>query len=286
MTARELIHHFEQPLNRLYDKREAHQIALLVAAAYAGLGMQTAALVADPEREVVISEAEINHLTERLSAGEPMQYILGTTDFYGRLFQIDRRVLIPRPETEELVDWICREERTARRLLDVGTGSGCIAISLRLELPTAEVAAVDYSADALAVARLNAEVLGAQIDFRQGDALHGLVELFDGEQPFDLIVSNPPYIPSSDRAAMHRNVLEHEPHLALFIPDEDPLRFYRAIARAGRELLTDDGRLYFEIYHEASDALGLLLADEGYTAIEVRRDLCDKPRMLCCRKSR
>lgn len=286
MTARALINRLKEALLTLYDEREAQQIALLVAADRAALTEHPSALIADPAQEIEIDEATLQRLAERLASGEPVQYILGRSDFYGRTFQVDRRVLIPRPETEELVDWVRREEQSAHRLLDIGTGSGCIAVSLALELPSVAVVAVDYSADALAVARTNAAALGAEVDFRETDALNGLAEAFDGEARFDALVSNPPYIPEADRATMHRNVVEHEPHLALFVPDDDPLRFYRAIARAGRQLLIEGGRLYFEIYHEAADALRTMLADEGYTAIELRRDLFDRPRMICCRRER
>lgn len=284
MTARELIHRIETAILARYDAREAHQIALLVAAHHAGCNNQTALLVADPDRTIHLTEEQAELIIARLVAGEPMQYLLGETDFYGRIFRVDGRVLIPRPETEELVDWIRRDERRARTLLDVGTGSGCIAISLALELPAAEVSAVDISTDALTVAHLNAERLGAKVDFRQADALGGLEQAFAPEQ-FDLIVSNPPYIPASDLKTMQTHVTEHEPHLALFVPDEDALCFYRAIARAGQRLLKPNGKLYFEIYHEAAEALCDLLAEEGYTHIVLRRDLCDKPRMLCGQKS-
>lgn len=285
MTARTLIQRLERALLTLYDPREAHQIALLVAAHQLGAGTHTATLLADPEREIPLSEAQVEVLTQRLSSGEPMQYVLGETDFFGRLFKVDARVLIPRPETEELIDLIRRNEPHARQLLDIGTGSGCIAISLALELPEAEVTAIDLSPEALEVARENATALGAHVTFIEADALHGLEERF-APATFDVLVSNPPYIPDADRQAMHCNVVEHEPHLALFVPDDDPLRFYRAIARAGQHLLTEGGALYFEIYHLAADALCQLMEELGYTAITIHRDLCDKPRMLCCRKSR
>ncbi len=286
MTVRALIRRFEQAAEPLYGAREARQIALLIAAELTGTGHHVSSLLADPERTIALSDTRIEELCRQLAAAVPVQYILGRSEFYGRSFRVDRRVLIPRPETEELVDWICREERTARRLLDVGTGSGAIAVTLALELPDATVSAVDLSADALAVARTNAEALGATVAFRQGDALNGLAELFGDEAHFDLIVSNPPYVPEADKGTMHRNVLDYEPHLALFVPDEDPLRFYRAIARAGRQLLTEGGRLYFEIYSDAAEAMQQMLVEEGYTAVTLRRDLSDKPRMICCRKNR
>ena len=286
MQARDLIARLEGALSSLYEPREAQQIARLVAADRAGLGDQTSRLLADPAYPIIISEEELQQLILRLAAGEPIQYVLGSTDFFGRCFQVDRRVLIPRPETEELVDWVRREEHQAHRLLDVGTGSGCIAISLALELPDVQVAAVDYSADALTVAHANALRLGAQVDFRKADALRNLAEVFAEEEPFDVIVSNPPYVPEADKQSMHRNVLDHEPHLALFVPDTDWLRFYRAIARAGQHLLKPEGRLYFEIYSAAAEAMQELLAEEGYTAITLRHDLYNKPRMICCQKNR
>ncbi len=286
MQARRFIRRLTDALAPLYDPREARQIALIAAADRAGLGGCTAPLVADPDREIDLDEATAEAWIRRLAAGEPLQYVLGETDFFGRTFRVDRRVLIPRPETEELVDRIRRTEPAARRILDVGTGSGCIAVTLALELPAARVSAVDISDDALTVARANADRLGATVDFRQVDALHGLEAAFAGEEPFDLIVSNPPYVPERDRAAMHRNVRDHEPALALFVPDDDPLRFYRAIAEAGRTLLRPGGALCFEIYHEAGEALRDLLAALHYTQIELLRDLRDQPRMLCCRNAR
>ena len=282
MQAQSLIQTLRSACLAHYDEREAEQVARLVAAHLAGLGNHTAPLLVDPMRAWDINEERLADAVARLRAGEPMQYILGQTDFYGRLFSVDSRVLIPRPETEELVHLICHQERTARRLLDVGTGSGCIAISLALELPSATVSAVDISSDALTLARHNAEQLGARVDFRQADALQGLSEAFDEE--FDVIVSNPPYVPESDRATMHRNVLEHEPALALFVPDDDPLRFYRAIAEAGLTLLRAGGKLYFEIYHALADEMRLLVESLGYEEVRIITDLYNKPRMLCGRK--
>lgn len=284
MTARELRNAIREAVSPLYEERECEQIALLVAAHLAGLGTYTAPLLADPEREVAIEEATLLQTLKRLAAGHPMQYILGETDFYGRTFRVDERVLIPRPETEELAHWIIGEEQKAARLLDIGTGSGCLAITLDLEMPTTSVSALDISTDALAIARHNNQALGARVDFRQGDALQPLEGLFEGT--FDVIVSNPPYVPESDKAEMHTNVLDHEPHLALFVPDEDILRFYRAIAQAGAHLLSERGALYFEIYHRAADQLVALMEELGYHEITLRRDLQDKPRMLCCRKKR
>ena len=284
MKARTLISQLTEALTPLYGAREAQQIARYITADRAGLGDNLSLLIADPDREIPLSETEADALTARLVSGEPMQYVIGSTEFYGRTFRVDPRVLIPRPETEELVDWVRKAEPHARRLLDVGTGSGCIAISLSLELPEAEVVAVDLSEEALQVATANNTLLQGRVAFRQADALNGLETTFAEEEKFDVIVSNPPYVPDADRAEMHCNVLDHEPHLALFVPDTDWLRFYRAIARAGQQLLRVGGALYFEIYHRAADAMRTMLLEEGYEAIEVRLDLQDKPRMVCARK--
>ena len=205
-------------------------------------------------------------------------------------------VLSPRPETEELGDRIVRSERGAQRgssqqageasgtlrILDIGTGSGCIAASLALELPEAEVFAAEIADEALTVAEENFRRLGARVTLRRADALQELKAQFP--EPFDLIVSNPPYVPESDRAAMHPNVRDHEPGVALFVPDDDPLRFYRAIARAGRRMLRPGGRLWFEIYEQAAEAMREMLAGEGYTDTIVYKDLFDKDRITCSRR--
>ena len=254
--------------------------AVVVEAAVAELsGLSPSALLTDPEAELAVEGLE--EAAARLAAGEPLQYVVGHTEFYGRRFAVREGVLIPRPETEELVDAILHGEREARRLLDVGTGSGCIAASLALGMPGTEVFAADISDDALTVAAENFQQLGAAVTLRKADALNGLEEAFP--ERFDAIVSNPPYVPESDRAAMHPNVRDHEPGLALFVPDDDAIRFYRAIARAGRQMLTPGGRLWFEIYERAAAEIVRMLGAEGYTDTEVREDLFGKPRMVCTR---
>lgn len=277
MTRRETIDSLAARLTGLYDAREARSIALAAVAELSGL--TPSALLTDPEAELAVGG--LAGAEAQLVSGKPLQYVVGYTEFYGRRFAVREGVLIPRPETEELVDWVLRNEQAAQRVLDVGTGSGCIAASLALGLPGAAVFAADISDDALAVAAENFQALGANVALRKADALGGLAEAFP--ERFDVIVSNPPYVPESDRAAMHTNVRDHEPALALFVPDDDAIRFYRAIARAGRQMLREGGRLYFEIYERAAEEIACMLGAEGYTDTEVRTDLFGKPRMVCSR---
>lgn len=277
MTRRETVDRLTARLVPLYGEREARAIARNAVAELAGIPLS--ALLTDPGAELAaegLAEAEA-----QLIAGKPLQYVVGHTEFCGHRFAVREGVLIPRPETEELADRILRSERGSRRILDVGTGSGCIAASLALGLPEAEVFAADISDEALAVAAENFQKLGAAITLRKADALNGLAEVFP--ERFDVIVSNPPYVPESDRTAMHPNVRDHEPAVALFVPDDDRIRFYRAIAQAGRRMLAPGGRLWFEIYEHAADEVARMLRDERYTDITVHRDLFDKPRMVCSR---
>lgn len=276
-TRSQILSRIARPLVPLYGEREARSIALLAASELAGI--EEAALLADPGAELQI--AALDEVIAQLAAGRPVQYVTGVAEFLGRRFAVSEGVLIPRPETEELAAWVVRDERQARALLDAGTGSGCIAATLALELPAAAVAAAELSEAALAVAAQNFRALGAAVTLRKADMLRDLAEVFPG--PFDAIVSNPPYVPQHDLAAMHPNVRDHEPHEALLVPDDDPLRFYCAVARAGRRMLRPGGRLYFEIYHLHADAMRTMLDAEGYTAAELREDLFGKPRMLCCR---
>lgn len=276
-TRREIIDRIAAALEPLYDAREARSIALLYVSERSGL--PTAALLSNPGAPLEI--AGLEEAIAELAAGRPVQYVTGTAEFYGRRFAVSEGVLIPRPETEELAAWVIADERQARRILDVGTGSGCLAATLALELPETEVFAADLSEKALATAAANCRALGAKTIVRRADALTDLSERFP--ERFDAIVSNPPYVPQSDRAAMHPNVRDYEPAEALFVPDDDPLLFYRAIARAGRRMLTAGGRLYFEVYHRAGEALVRMLADEGYEAIRLREDMNGKTRMLCAR---
>lgn len=226
-------------------------------------------------------ERRIDETVGRLLNGEPIQYIFGKARFYGMNLKVTPDVLIPRPETEELVDLIVNDRGGERdlRVLDVCTGSGCIAIALARNLPFSEVDAVDISREALAVARENASELKAAVSFKEGDALRMGA---DGAE-YDIIVSNPPYIAEHERAEMDRNVLEHEPALALFVPDADPLRFYVAIARYALVALKEPGGLYFEINPlYASDLAGQMKA-MGWSDVSILPDMQKKNRFLIAR---
>lgn len=234
---------------------------------------------------------ELQKMTDRLMTAEPVQYVLGQADFCGRTMKVGPGVLIPRPETEELCEWIVAsnekyrasdtfsEKETANirpTILDIGTGSGCIAITLSLDIPSAKVSAWDISADALSFARLNAAALGAEVTFETQDALVPP----DDTARWDIIVSNPPYICQRERTDMERNVVDHEPHQALFVPDDDPLLFYRAIARYAARSLKRDGRLYFEINPLFAGDIQTMLHGCGFTMTETRSDSFGKERFV------
>ena len=221
-------------------------------------------------------ETLLDNAIERLKKQEPIQYILGYSDFCGLRFKVTPATLIPRPETSELVEWIASEATGKESILDIGTGSGCIAVSLAHKLPQSEITAWDISTDALAVAAENSKANGQAVTFEQVDIL---AHQPTGEQ-FDIIVSNPPYIKENEKEAMHANVLDWEPHTALFVPDNDPLLFYRSIAKKGLELLPPGGHLYFEINRAHGKETMEMLAALGYTNIELRKDFAENDRMI------
>lgn len=223
----------------------------------------------------------IHEITEHLKQMEPIQYIIGIADFYSLEFEVNPSVLIPRPETEELVEHIIHDnDGKVITVLDIGTGSGCIAITLAKHLKQSRVSAVDISAEALSVARRNASNNGADVSFIQTDILRPDKAETDISGQFDLIVSNPPYIKEEEKREMERNVLEYEPHLALFVPDNDPLLFYRAIARFGKKKLNPGGRLYFEINAQCGAETAGMLRGEGYKQVELIKDLSGKDRII------
>lgn len=262
-------------LEPLYGNGEARAITDYVLDVCFGLS-KADILCGAVEEMTAEKAAELNKIFGRLMEGEPVQYVLGRAEFCGRWFSVRPSVLIPRPETEELCAWITADSKASAspKVLDIGTGSGCIAITLQLDMPESNVTAWDISADALDVARENAQQLGANVNFVKLDALNAKPE---GE--WDVIVSNPPYICEKEKKDMAVNVLEHEPHTALFVPDADPLLFYRAITRLAVQTLSKGGRLYFEINPIYADDTCRMMRAEGMTAVELRSDMYGKQRM-------
>jgi release factor glutamine methyltransferase len=225
---------------------------------------------------------KFNHILNRLRKWEPVQYIIGHTEFYGLTFRVDGRVLIPRPETEELVQWIIRDVgASSLSLLDLGTGSGCIAVSLAVNLPGVAVSAFDISTDALDIARVNALNNKATINFFPFDMLDSLSAL---PGKYQVMVCNPPYVLETEKAFMRNNVLDFEPGIALFVPAKDALVYYRSIALLGRRYLIDGGSLYLEINEKFSREVVKLLESTGFYSAEIRRDINGKPRMVRARK--
>ncbi len=270
---------FWKPLTTIYEAGEAKAVARLVMEVRFGLSMT------DVVCGKTGDEAEMQILQQRLLTGEPVQYILGEADFGGRTFHVEPGVLIPRPETYELCRWIMVDGRWKMEngrnvsILDIGTGSGCIACTLAAELPDAEVMAWDISDDALRIAAENAKRTNVQVSFEKVDILNTPLLYREGlGVGLDLIVSNPPYICNKERETMERNVLEHEPELALFVPDDDPLLFYRAIARYAAKALNPSGALYFEINPLYVNEMLQMLSDEGFSHTEVRNDQFGKQR--------
>ena len=274
-----------QQLARTYDTGEAKAIARMLYEVRYGLSLSDLLMGRDAD----VPQQELQQLTERLEQHEPIQYVLGQADFCGRTFKVSPAVLIPRPETEELCQWVTTKVRdsacndAALSILDVGTGSGCIAITLAAELPEAKVTAWDISEDALLVACENALLNGVTVDFELQDVLLATAA---AQQTKDIIISNPPYICNKERATMEANVLEHEPHQALFVPDDAPLLFYRVIAKLGQQMLSYGGWLYFEVNPLFAAQLARLLSAMSYYDIEIKEDQFGKQRMIRARKGK
>lgn len=277
-TRREIFRALTEAGAELYGEAEARQIAEMVLESR---GVSRNMLLVDPNEELQFPD--LDSVINDIRAWRPVQYIIGTAEFAGMDFEVSDAVLIPRPETEELVVWIASEVGDSASILDVGTGSGCIAIALSRAVSGSSVWALDISAEALAVARRNGAKYAPDVRFVEGDALSDFSALF--AEKFDIVVSNPPYIPDSDSRLMRRNVTDYEPHTALFVPDNDPLLFYRSIARTALKMLNAEGKLYFEIYESLADEMQRMLRAEGYEEIVVREDFRGKPRMICARVS-
>ena len=268
----------QQKLEILYDKREASTIANWVIEHITGLKRMDRLL----KKAVLLNEDQIeilNKQTKRLLNSEPVQYVLGEAWFAGNCFFVDPAVLIPRPETEELIEWIKADGAIdpMHQILDIGTGSGCIPITLKLYKPSSSILSIDISAAALLVAQQNATNLDAAINFKQIDFLDQ--KNWTSFSQFDCIVSNPPYIKESERSSMSKNVTDFEPDIALFVPDIDPLIFYRKIAEFGMEHLAKNGAIYLEINQSLGNDVCSLFQEIGYTT-ELRKDFNENDRMV------
>ena len=267
--------HINEALSNYYSAGEVSALTRIIATELLGVS-QMAFYLKDDIALTAEQEALLGNAIERLKKQEPIQYIFGYCDFCGLRFKVTPATLIPRPETSELVEWIANEATGKESILDIGTGSGCIAVSLAHKMPQNKVTAWDISHEALAVATENSKANGQAVTFEQVDILAYEPA---GEQ-FDIIVSNPPYIKENEKEAMHANVLDWEPHTALFVPDSDPLLFYRTIAEKGLTVLKPGGRLYFEINRAHGKETMEMLAALGYTGIELRKDFAENDRMI------
>ena len=288
MKIKEYRAHFIQELTPLYDAGEAESFFYLILEEKQQLKRIDLALHPD----LVFSAAEVavwNSILAPLKQEIPIQYLLGKTSFYGLDFSVNEHVLIPRPETEELVDWMLSDHRktqlfTTLKILDIGTGSGCIAISLAKNLPNATVFAIDVSEKALATAKKNAANNTVNVNFIHQNILEAVtLSAVEGiNEQFDIIVSNPPYVRNLEKEEIKKNVLDNEPHLALFVEDDDALIFYKKIAELAQENLTENGLLYFEINQYLGAAMIDLLEQMHFKNIELRKDIYGNDRMIKC----
>ena len=272
--------HFIQELSSIYDAAEVESFFYLILENKQQLKRIDLALQAD----LTFSEEDIrvwNSILESLKKEIPIQYVLGSAHFYGLEFEVNENVLIPRQETEELVEWILtsqklQAENQKLKILDIGTGSGCIAIALAKNLPNAQVFAIDVSGKALATAKKNAEVNKVKITFVEKNIL----KTDDLEQQFDIIVSNPPYVRNLEKLEIKKNVLDNEPHLALFVEDYDALIFYKKIADLAQKNMTENGQLFFEINQYLGKEMVDLLEIMNFSTIELRKDIYGNDRMM------
>ncbi len=271
-TFLELVNRWSSQLN-LYPKPEADILVNWLLEHH--LGMRRVDMINFLEEKDLPEALMLDF--ERLKTGEPIQYILGKGPFYGREFKVSSATLIPRNETEELVHLIIKENKgSGLRILDIGTGSGCIPITLALEMKNPEVFGIDIAEEALKIAISNTESLKADVSFLSCDILKSI----PNTPELDILVSNPPYIPIEEKGLMHRNVLDFEPDLALFVTDEDPLIFYRTIAEKGKSLLKPFGKIYFEINERFGNEVANLLSDLNYNNVRIIKDLNGKDRIV------
>lgn len=282
MKLKDFARHFTVVLNDIYSEEETHAIFLIVIEHVFGYNRVAYLL---KKEEIPTPEQLINlqKILAELQSGKPVQYVLGETIFYGLHFKVNPSVLIPRPETEELVEWVMESCALADvtgstlRIMDIGTGSGCIAVSLKKNFAFAEVFAMDISEDAMETASANATLNEVDIHFIKAD-----IREFYSHKKFDVLVSNPPYITLKEKEQMHDNVLAHEPHLALFVSNEKPLVFYEAIADFAWATLSDMGLLFLEINEHLAKETIEMLTIKSFINIELKKDMQGKDRMIKC----
>ena len=273
---------FTTVLQGVYDKEEVHCFFYILCDFF----LQYSRFEVSMALDTIVSAKNITAFDMallRLKKQEPIQYILGCTAFYGLTFKVNEHTLIPRPETEELVDWVLsnlHDQDSVLDILDIGTGSGCIAISLAKNIPTARVSGLDISEKTLEVAQENAVKNQVLVSFCKKDILRTT----SLKNKYDVMVSNPPYVRQLEKKAMNANVLDYEPGVALFVPNEDPLLFYRKIAQLAMVSLQTRGWLYFEINEYLSKEMDVLLKDIGFANIEIKKDFREVPRMIKCQK--
>lgn len=277
---KQLVKKIDEALSTHYPQGEVRALARIIATELLGFS-QTAYYLKDKVTLTPADEEKLADALARLQKEEPIQYILGYSDFCDLRLKVTPAVLIPRPETSEFVQWIKTECGTAKSLLDIGTGSGCIAVSLAKLIPQTQITAWDISPTALEIAQENSRANGCNVLFEQRDILTYTPTATD---KFDIIVSNPPYIKESEKEAMENNVLLWEPHLALFVPNDSPLLFYRTIAQKALTMLPAGGKLFFEINREHGAETVAMLQAMGYHDITLRKDFAENDRMICAVK--
>jgi len=301
VTVKDAFDSYKQTLLNLYEPNEGEAVTLMAITDITGFSK--AKIKAFPEFELPPQQVKRSEdILTRLKTGEPIQYVLGKTEFYGLPFKVNPSVLIPRPETEELVEWVISSvgsgewgvgsrqwavdsgelaasagQQPTGSILDIGTGSGCIAVSLKKHLPGVRVSAIDISTEALATAKKNAELNKVDINFIEADILTLNSPL---TTHYSLIISNPPYVTLLDKTKMHTNVTDFEPHTALFVPENDPLIFYKAIADFAARNLSPNGLLFFEINESYGNEVVKLLSKKGFKGIELKKDMGGKDRMI------
>ena len=285
MTIKKYRQYFINSLEDLYSIEELQSIFYLLAEKLLHLSRIDIALQLD---DTLTSDEEINfnQAIDRLKIYEPVQYILGETEFFGYPFLVNKQVLIPRPETEELVSWIIEDvDKKETTILDIGTGSGCIAISLAKKLNNAVVSAIDISNKAIEIAKKNALINNVNVEYSSVDVLNfedKLVLQDKWKSKFDIIVSNPPYVRMQEKKLMQLNVIDHEPDIALFVEDDDPLLFYRRISELSRQYLKHNGTLYLEINEYLGVEMEKMLNEAGFKHVELKKDMFGKNRMIKC----